>query len=88
MKIEEEKLNKAVITSKDIVSGKSFISHVYYDEDGDWQFFDGITIKEDDALVISVKQILEIDSSLKNLPEMNIKDNMFRINKGDIWQKF
>lgn len=34
MKIEEEKLNKAVITSQDIVSDKSFIRHVYYDEDG------------------------------------------------------
>ncbi|MCA4806538.1 hypothetical protein [Myroides odoratimimus] len=88
MKIEEEKLNKAVITSKDIVSGKSFISHVYYDEDRDWQFFDGTTIKEDDALVISVKQILEIDPSLKALPEMHINESMFRKNKEDIWQKF
>lgn len=35
MKIEEETLNKAVITSQDIVSDKSFIRHVYYDEDGD-----------------------------------------------------
>lgn len=58
-----------------------------YDDD-DWQFFDGITIKEDDALVSSVKQILDIDPGLKTLSEMRINDSMFRKNKGNLWQKF
>lgn len=58
-----------------------------YDDD-DWQYFDGITIKEDDALVSSVKQILDIDPGLKTLSEMRINDSMFRKNKGNLWQKF
>ncbi|MGL5276177.1 hypothetical protein [Myroides sp.] len=86
MKIENEQGNKAVITSRDIINGKSFISYVYYDEDGDWQFFDGETIKEQDAAVISIQQILTLDTSLRNLPEMEIDTCVTRNSVGDTWQ--
>jgi hypothetical protein len=39
MKINNEPENKAVITTKFVVENNSTIVSVFYDEDGDWQFF-------------------------------------------------
>lgn len=88
MKIENDQPNKAAITSRNIAFNKSLISHVYYDEDGDWQFFDGITIKEEDAIVVSIQQILALDPTLKSLPEMEIGESATRSSLTDSWKKF
>lgn len=87
MKIENDQPNKAVITSRNIAFNKSLISHVYYDEDGDWQFFDGITIKEDDAIVVSIQQILALDPTLLSLPEMEVSESVTRSSLADSWKK-
>lgn len=87
MKIENDQPNKAVITSRNIAFNKSLISHVYYDEDGDWQFFDGITIKEDDAIVVSIQQILALDPTLLSLPELEVSESVTRSSLADSWKK-
>jgi len=86
MKLIKENENKAVITTKYIVENQSIITSVYYDEDGDWQFLGDEDITEEDAFVVSVKQILDIDPTLKNIPEIQLGQTIVRTNKNSLWQ--
>jgi hypothetical protein len=71
MKLAEEIKNKTVITTKYVVNNNSPILSVFYDEDGDWQFFGKEEVGEDDACIVSVQQILETDKTLANIPDLS-----------------
>lgn len=85
MKLIEEPKNKAVITTRFVVNG-SIITFVSLDEDGDWQFFGDEDITENDAMVISIEQILKIDDTLAYIPDMRKGQSAFRLNKNSPWQ--
>ena len=85
MKLIREPENKAVITTKYVVENNSTITSVHYDEDGDWQFFGNEYITEDDAVVVSVKQILNIDATLNDIPEIHRGQIAIRTNKNSLW---
>lgn len=70
-------LNKAIITSKRILSKKTTVSVVYHDLEDDWQFLDNDELTEEDAVVISLGQILEIDESLKSI--VTLKEGYYAI---------
>jgi len=65
--------NEAVITSKGIMDGSDHILFVTHDEeDGGWQFLSGESLSENDAAVVGLGQIAELDPtvfSLSDLPE-------------------
>jgi len=86
MKLAEEIKNKAVITTKYVVNNNSPILSVFYDEDGDWQFFGEEEVGEEDACVISVEQILEIDKTLANMPSLSEGQSAFRSDKESLWK--
>lgn len=67
MKLINEDPNKAIITTKYVANERKAITKVIYDEDGDWQFYSNDVIDEGDAVVLSVRQILEIDKTLAPL---------------------
>jgi len=87
MKISSENLDKPAITTKDIMSNKKEITYVVYDSDGDWQFLSNEEVSEEDAMVVSVGQVLEKDPSLFDLPEIEKNDEFTRINKQSQWVK-
>ncbi|UUC44162.1 hypothetical protein [Flavobacterium cerinum] len=61
-------INTFVITTKYVIDNKSPVLTVYKDEDGDWQFFGGeIDILEEDASVVSLVEMLNLDPSLGNI---------------------
>lgn len=62
--------NCAVITLARILDGSKPILYVVHDEDGDWQFLDGGDVSEDDARVVSLKQVVGLDPSLKSLADL------------------
>lgn len=73
MRIDKELLNKAVFTTGNIIAGLP-ITQVFHDHDDDWQFFsDHEEITEENARVVSLGEILEIEESLEkvilNLPK-------------------
>jgi hypothetical protein len=86
MKLIEENSNKAVIATKYITDKNSVIVSVFYDEDGDWQFFSQEEVNEDDARVLSVQQILKIDNTLADIPSLSKGQSAFRVNKDSLWQ--
>ncbi|GEJ48143.1 hypothetical protein [Chryseobacterium sp. ON_d1] len=81
-----ENLNDAVITTRFVLENNSTIVSVFRDEDGDWQFFGKEeNISEEDAKVISLEEILRIDSTLKELLDINNGSHAHRENKEDNW---
>ena len=85
MKLKEEEKLKAVITTKYVVNNNSPIISVLYDEDGDWQFFGNEEVGEEDAMVLSVQQILEIDKTLADLPNLQEGQSAYRQNVNAEW---
>lgn len=71
MKLKEEPKNKLVLTTRFVLCNDSLVTFVLYDEDGDWQLFGDEGIAEDeDAYTVSVEEILEMEPSLRKLPDM------------------
>ncbi len=71
MKLKEEPKNKSVLTTSYVLTSDSPITFVLYDEDGDWQLFGEEEIKEDeDAYLVSIDEILELQPALRRLPDM------------------
>lgn len=86
MKINNEPENKVVITTNFVVENNSTIVSVFYDEDGDWQFFGNEDVSEENAFLISVKQILSIDSTLNTLPNIRKGQTVIRNNINSPWE--
>ena len=85
MKIIEENKNKSAITTKYVVNNNSIIVSVFYDEDGDWQFLGEEEVSEEDAIVVSIQEMIDIDKSLVNLPDLKERESAYRKNKESIW---
>ncbi|MDR2781003.1 MAG: hypothetical protein LBB21_00885 [Holosporaceae bacterium] len=86
MKLVEEIKNKTVITTKYVINNNSPIISVFYDEDGDWQFFGAEEVGEEDARIVSVQQILETDKTLANMPSLSKGQSAFRTSKESLWE--
>ena len=85
MKIIEENKNKSAITTKYVVNNNSIIVSVFYDEDGDWQFLGEEEVSEEDAIVVSIQEMIDIDKSSVNLPDLKEGESAYRKNKESIW---
>ena len=85
MKIIEENKNKSAITTKYVVNNNSIIVSVFYDEDGDWQFLGEEEVSEEDAIVVSIQEMIDIEKSLVNLPDLKEGESAYRKNKESIW---
>lgn len=84
-----ESENKAVFTCSHVLMDKSPILYVIHDNDGDWQFLCGKNNHtEEDAKVISLKQVTELDISLNDLYEMPMGVGAERTAIGDKWTSF
>jgi len=71
MKLKEENKNKSVLTTSYVLCNDSPITYVFYDEDGDWQLFGDEEIADDeDAYLVAVEEILELEPALRKLPDM------------------
>lgn len=84
----KEQPNVAVITTKSILNKSSDILQVWHDEDdGVWQFLDGSDVDEGDTLIISLKEIVELDDSISQLlSSLPLGWVAFRNNKNSEWE--
>ena len=60
----------AVFSVRDTAFGGKPILFVSHDEDGDWQFLTGEPARKEDAVVIGLKEIVELDSSVATLADL------------------
>ena len=78
--------NCAVITKKKIIEGKSQICFVSHDLDDDgWQFLDNENPTSDQIVVISLKEMVDIDQSIVVLSTMKPGFCASRKNKDSNW---
>jgi hypothetical protein len=79
--------NVAVITTASILEG-AVILYVSHDaEDGGWQFHIGEDINVDDAKVIALRRIVEIDNSVIQLADLPLGWFATRSSLDAIWQR-
>jgi len=81
-------MNIAVFTTKFVVTDKKDITLVHhYKDDGTWQFdsSDPISNYEQDAKVVSLGQILQIDNTLSEIAHLPLGFKAYRKSKKDKW---
>ena len=76
----------AVLTTKYIIYEHAVITHVYHDADGDWQFLGSQITKSEDAMIVSLEQIIKRDQSISELLEMPLNSHAYRDSIDDKWQ--
>ncbi len=84
-----EPLNTAVITNKNIINHSGWIGHVSHDKkDGGWQFLE-LKNKQspEDAAVISLEQIIQIDPSVTELVDLPLGWHAWRETKDSPWKR-
>lgn len=81
-----EPKNTVVITTNNIIQGDSEILYVFHDEDdGIWQFLDNNNCSEENARVVALKEIVELDNSISlisNLPLGYMAHRLSKNSKG------
>ncbi|MBI5805647.1 DUF2185 domain-containing protein [candidate division TA06 bacterium] len=83
-----DKPNTAVFTTKDILDFKGHISFVCRDlDDGAWQFLTGKQVDENDAAIVSLQEILEIDPTLIDILDLPIGWKAVRNKNNADWQR-
>lgn len=80
--------NVAVFTTRGIVEGTDWIAHVSHDEDdGAWQFHQSGDVSKDDARVVGLATIVEIDPSVAALADLPLGWCAWRKTKESGWQR-
>lgn len=79
--------NIAVITTRFVLENHSPILSVFKDEEGGWQFF-GVenNILEEDARVLSLDEMVQMDSTIKNILEIDNGTHAWRENIHQKWK--
>lgn len=81
--------NKAIFTCNHVTDLKSPILYASHDNDGDWQFLCGQDDHtEKNAKIISLKNAVELDTTLNQLFEMPIGVGAERNAVGEKWNPF
>ncbi|MEO8172184.1 MAG: hypothetical protein ABI581_03840 [Sediminibacterium sp.] len=65
--MHNENLNQEVYTLKQVVNSHLPVVYVVHDKEGNWQFLSEGELSESDLMIINLKQLLELDSSLEGI---------------------
>ena len=79
--------NTMVITTQKVISKKASILIVFHDEDdGMWQFLDGNVTDEKEAAIVSLAEILTIDSTINSISDLPLGWVAWRENGKTKWE--
>lgn len=86
MKLKEDSKYKSVLTTSYVLCKGSPVTYVLYDEDEDWQLFGEEEIDEnEDAYMIQIDEILEMEPALRKLPDLQPGQAAVRDKDGTRW---
>lgn len=86
MRLKDENKNKSVLTTSHVLCNGSPVTFVLYDEDGDWQLFGNEEVDEDEnAYLVAVEEILELEPALRKLPDMQAGQAVVRDKESTRW---
>jgi hypothetical protein len=81
-----ENTNVYVFTTQFVLKNNSPIVTVYLDDDGDWQFLGKESnLKEEDAMVVSLQEIINFDPSIQQVLSLPIGSKAYRLDKDSAW---
>lgn len=84
----EDAKSVMVMTTKNVVEKNQTIVYISHDEeDGMWQFHDGSEVEMDDAMLVSLEEIMALDSSLMELHDLPIGWIAWRDSKDSVWHR-
>jgi hypothetical protein len=84
----EDPPNSATFTLRQIVQGVRPILLVVHDvEDGGWQFLDGHAVDIADALLVSMRSMVERDPTTKELADLPHGWRAWRATPTEAWQR-
>ena len=76
---------KPVVTTRQILQGEDDILCVHLDLEGDWEVLGSDDFTEEDLEVCSIEEALALDSSLENLPDLQLGQTAVREGKDAPW---
>lgn len=80
--------NVAVITTRPVMSGASWIANVFHNEDdGCWQFHGVEDPEMDAATVVALKNVLELDPSISEVADLPLGWQAWRRGPNELWQR-
>ena len=82
----KESKNQAVFTCCHIIEENKPILYVKHDNEGDWQFLCGDNHTTEDARVIALQEIIDIDPSVSNVSNLKRGQIAVRESKENEWK--
>lgn len=84
----EDAKNVMVMTTKNVIKNNTTIVYVSHDEeDGMWQFHDGSDVDMEDAMLVSLEEIVTLDSALMELYDLPVGWIAWRDSKDSVWNR-
>lgn len=75
-----------VFTTKRIIDREAIVSLVFHDEeDGMWQFLDGIDTDDNSAAIISISEMVSIDPNLEKIADLPLGWVAWRNDSASEW---
>ena len=82
----DDPMDVAVISIRQIVFEGHCILHVTHDaSDGYWQFLCSDDANEENAVVVALSEIVEMDPSLKQIADLPLGWHAWRVSTDDPW---
>jgi hypothetical protein len=80
--------NVAVITTRHVIKEGKPILFVWHNaDDGAWQFHSGDDVSVEDAMVVALAEIVEIDSTITELADLPPGYKATRVSQSDSWKR-
>jgi hypothetical protein len=76
------------MTTKNVIKKNQTIVYISHDEeDGMWQFHDGSEFELDDAMLVSLEEVVALDSTLMKIYDLPIGWIAWRDTKDSVWHR-
>jgi len=79
--------DKTVFTTRSIVEDREPILRVYHDQDGDWQFHHESDPSMDDALVLALGKLVELDETISKIADLPCGWMAWRNDRSGDWRR-
>jgi hypothetical protein len=79
---------RTVFTTKQVVKNRKPILFVTHDaDDGTWQFHSGDIARAEDAMILALSEIVEIDPTVAELADLPLGYKASRISPSSPWKR-